>query len=111
MSGENTGLNGIVRTVLDNAPRLEGMKPGPRERIIREELGMSPVRFYQILNAAIDTPAAQEYAPVLINRRRRLRAHRRSVRLGGPPWPTPDNTPPSLNRSEQDNRGSEDRIL
>ncbi|MFE6000400.1 DUF3263 domain-containing protein [Streptomyces sp. NPDC056454] len=87
MSGETTGLSDTVRAVLDNAPRLEGLLPGPRERIIREELGMSPVRFFQILNAAIDTPEAQAYAPVLINRRRRVRAHRRSVRLGGPPWP------------------------
>ncbi|THA72591.1 DUF3263 domain-containing protein [Streptomyces sp. A0642] len=76
-----------MRLVLDNAPRLEGMRPGPRERIIREELGMSPVRFFQFLNAAIDSPAAQAYAPVLMNRRRRIRAHRRSVRLGGPSWP------------------------
>ncbi|MGW1436777.1 DUF3263 domain-containing protein [Streptomyces griseus] len=111
MSTEPTGLSDTVRRVLDHAPHLEGLRPGPRERFIREELGMSPVRFFQILNAAIDTPAAQAYAPVLINRRRRVRAHRRSVRLGGPAWPTPENNPSSLTTPEQDDHGTEDRLL
>jgi hypothetical protein len=37
------------------------------------ELGISPVRYFQRLNALLDEPAAMVYAPELVNRLWRLR--------------------------------------
>ncbi|GAA4694734.1 DUF3263 domain-containing protein [Streptomyces youssoufiensis] len=54
--------------------------PGAKERAIRERLGMSPTRYYQVLNALLDDPRALRHDPVTVNRLRRLRAARRSRR-------------------------------
>ncbi|MFD3409621.1 DUF3263 domain-containing protein [Streptomyces cyaneofuscatus] len=54
--------------------------PGAKERAIREELGISPVRYYQLLNALIEDERALREDPVTINRLRRLRAARRERR-------------------------------
>jgi hypothetical protein len=32
--------------------------PGAKERAIREQLGLAPVRYYQLLNALLDDPRA-----------------------------------------------------
>ncbi|WP_411079688.1 DUF3263 domain-containing protein [Streptomyces sp. cmx-18-6] len=54
--------------------------PGAKERAIREELGISPVRYYQLLNALIEDERALREDPVTVNRLRRLRAARRNRR-------------------------------
>lgn len=54
--------------------------PGAKERAIREELGMSPVRYFQLLNALIEDERALREDPVTVNRLRRLRAERRERR-------------------------------
>ncbi|MCQ9135696.1 MULTISPECIES: DUF3263 domain-containing protein [Streptomyces] len=54
--------------------------PGAKERAIREELDLSPVRYYQLLNALLDDPRALAHDPVTVNRLRRVRAARRSER-------------------------------
>ncbi|MER5989196.1 DUF3263 domain-containing protein [Streptomyces sp. NPDC001787] len=54
--------------------------PGAKERAIREELGMSPVRYYQLLNALIEDRRALEEDPVTVNRLRRIRDARRGRR-------------------------------
>ncbi|MEU0358519.1 DUF3263 domain-containing protein [Streptomyces cyaneofuscatus] len=54
--------------------------PGVKERAIREELGISPVRYYQLLNALIEDERALREDPVTVNRLRRLRAARRERR-------------------------------
>ncbi|NWF27798.1 DUF3263 domain-containing protein [Streptomyces sp. PKU-EA00015] len=54
--------------------------PGAKERAIREQLGMSPVRYYQLLNALLDDPRALAHDPVTVNRLRRVRDARRSRR-------------------------------
>ena len=54
--------------------------PGPKERRIRERLGLSPARYQQLLNRAIDLPEALEYDPMLVRRLRRLREERRRKR-------------------------------
>jgi hypothetical protein len=41
---------------------------------------MSATRYYQVLNALIDQPAALAYDPLLIKRLRRLRAARQRAR-------------------------------
>ncbi|MEU3896339.1 MULTISPECIES: DUF3263 domain-containing protein [unclassified Streptomyces] len=54
--------------------------PGAKERAIREELGLAPVRYYQLLNALLDDPRALAADPVTVNRLRRVRESRRSER-------------------------------
>ncbi|MDT0305478.1 DUF3263 domain-containing protein [Streptomyces sp. DSM 44917] len=51
---------------------------GAKERAIRERLGISPTRYYQLLNALLDDPRALAHDPVTVNRlRRRREAQRR----------------------------------
>ncbi|MET9495703.1 DUF3263 domain-containing protein [Streptomyces sp. NPDC006552] len=54
--------------------------PGAKERAIREELDLAPVRYYQVLNALLDDPRALRLAPVTVNRLRRVREGKRSER-------------------------------
>ncbi|MEV6114970.1 DUF3263 domain-containing protein [Streptomyces sp. NPDC052109] len=54
--------------------------PGAKERAIREELGLSPVRYYQLLNALLDDERALAHDPVTVNRLRRVRETRRGER-------------------------------
>ncbi|AVV47419.1 DUF3263 domain-containing protein [Streptomyces sp. ID05-04B] len=54
--------------------------PGAKERAIREELDLAPVRYYQLLNALLDDPRALAHDPVTVNRLRRVREARRTER-------------------------------
>ncbi|MGV9450096.1 DUF3263 domain-containing protein [Streptomyces sp. NPDC003635] len=54
--------------------------PGAKERAIREELGLAPVRYYQLLNALLDDERALAHDPVTVNRLRRIREARRADR-------------------------------
>ncbi|GHK02803.1 DUF3263 domain-containing protein [Streptomyces sp. NPDC001796] len=54
--------------------------PGAKERAIREQLHLAPVRYYQLLNALLDDPRALAHAPVTVNRLRRIREARRAER-------------------------------
>ena len=54
--------------------------PGPKERAIREQLGLSSARYHQLLNGLIDRPDALAYDPMLVRRLRRLRENRRRKR-------------------------------
>ncbi|MCK8680595.1 MULTISPECIES: DUF3263 domain-containing protein [Streptomyces] len=60
--------------------RLSWPGPGAKERAIRERLALSPTRYYQLLNALLDDPAALAHDPVTVNRLRRLRTTRESHR-------------------------------
>ena len=63
---------------------------GAKEQAIRELFDMSATRYYQILNALVDKPAALAADPLLVKRLRRLRASRQRMRaarrLGIEPW-------------------------
>ncbi|MFJ9560117.1 DUF3263 domain-containing protein [Streptomyces fuscichromogenes] len=54
--------------------------PGAKERAIREELDLAPVRYYQLLNALLDDERALAHDPVTVNRLRRVRDARRGDR-------------------------------
>lgn len=54
--------------------------PGAKERAIREQLGLSPTRYYQLLNALLDDPRALAHDPVTVNRLRRRREEQRARR-------------------------------
>jgi hypothetical protein len=53
---------------------------GAKEQAVRDLFGMSATRYYQVLNAHIDTPAAMAADPMLVKRLRRMRASRQRAR-------------------------------
>lgn len=53
---------------------------GAKEQAIRDSFGVSATRYYQLLNALLDRPAALELEPVLVARLRRLRGSRARTR-------------------------------
>src|SRR3712207_9079641 len=68
-------------------------RPGAKETAIRDRFGLAPTRYYQMLNALVDRPAALEADPLLVRRGRRPRppggqrraAHVLGDRGRGPP--------------------------
>lgn len=52
----------------------------PKEQAIMEHFSLSSARYYQQLNALIDTPQALEYRPLLVKRLRRMRSQRQAAR-------------------------------
>ncbi len=66
---------------------------GAKDEAIRAEFGLSAARYYQLLNAALDSPGALIFDPMLVKRLQRLRDARtsaRSARVLGTPDPTTD---------------------
>ncbi|MCL2467841.1 MAG: DUF3263 domain-containing protein [Micrococcales bacterium] len=53
---------------------------GAKEQAVRELFDMSATRYYQVLNALIDEPAALAHDPMLVKRLRRLRTSRQRAR-------------------------------
>ena len=53
---------------------------GAKEQAIRELFEMSATRYYQVLNALIDSPAALAHDPMLVKRLRRMRSSRQRAR-------------------------------
>ncbi|HEU5426177.1 MAG TPA: DUF3263 domain-containing protein [Actinocrinis sp.] len=53
---------------------------GAKEQAIRDRFEMSATRYYQVLNALLDRPEAQEFEPMLVKRLRRQRAARQRSR-------------------------------
>ncbi|HEX8906165.1 MAG TPA: DUF3263 domain-containing protein [Longimicrobiaceae bacterium] len=53
---------------------------GAKEQAIRDTFGLSSTRYYQLLNALLENPAALERDPVLVGRLRRLRSTRARTR-------------------------------
>lgn len=54
---------------------------GAKEQGIADQLGLTSTQYYQVLNAAIDKPAALQEAPGLVTRLRRVRDARRKERF------------------------------
>jgi hypothetical protein len=55
---------------------------GAKEAAIRERFGMSPTRYYQVLNALVDRPEALAVDPLVVRRLRRMRGARQRQRSG-----------------------------
>jgi Protein of unknown function (DUF3263) len=53
---------------------------GAKEQAIRDRFDLSATRYYQLLNALLDNPAALAHDPVLVGRLRRLRGSRARAR-------------------------------
>jgi hypothetical protein len=55
---------------------------GSKEQAIRDKFQVSATRYYQMLNALLDSEAALAYEPEVVKRLRRLRAARQRARSG-----------------------------
>ncbi|HSG79684.1 MAG TPA: DUF3263 domain-containing protein [Acidimicrobiia bacterium] len=55
--------------------------PGPKDRAIRDYLGMSASRYYQVLRRLVDDPDAERHAPLTVRRLRRIQDEARLRRL------------------------------
>ena len=53
---------------------------GAKEQAIRDAFELSSTRYYQLLNALLDNPAALAHNPVVVARLRRLRSTRARTR-------------------------------
>ena len=73
------GLSERDRQVLD-FERQWWKYAGAKEQAVRELFDMSPTRYYQLLNALIDDPAALAHDPMLVKRLRRMRSSRQRAR-------------------------------
>ncbi|MGQ2910256.1 DUF3263 domain-containing protein [Aeromicrobium sp.] len=60
--------------------RLWWQFAGAKEQAIREKFDMSATRYYQLLNALMDSDDALAFDPLLVKRLRRLRAQRQRSR-------------------------------
>jgi len=76
VSTVDDGLTGRQRAIID-FERQWWKHAGAKQQAIRDSFELSVTRYYQVLNALLDQPAAMEYDPVTVARLRRLRAARR----------------------------------
>ncbi len=82
MLGDLTERDRAILALEVSWPRHTGAK----EEAIREKLGMSPARYYQLLWRLVDTEQALEHDPLLVRRLRRIRDARgaqRAARMPG----------------------------
>ncbi len=73
------GLSDRDRRIID-FERQWWKYAGSKESAIKELFDMSPTRYYQVLNALIDSAIALEHDPMLVKRLRRQRATRQRAR-------------------------------
>jgi len=56
------------------------MLPGPKDRAIREHLGVSAGNYYKTLRRLVDEPQALDYDPLTIRRLQRMKSARSASR-------------------------------
>jgi len=71
------------RAILDFERAWWIQAEGSKELAIRDVLDLSSGRYYELLNLLLDVPAAMDYDPLVIRRRRRIRDERRRARFEG----------------------------
>lgn len=72
-------LTNRERELLDFAG-LTWRYAGNRDQALRDRFDLSGTRYQQLLNGLLDRPEALAYAPSTVNRLRRMRDRRASVR-------------------------------
>ena len=72
------------RAILD-FERTWWTEPGPKDAAIRARFGVSPTRYYRLLNEVLESAEAMAYDPLVVLRLRRLRDRRRRARFEGRP--------------------------
>jgi hypothetical protein len=58
--------------------------PGPKGAAIRERVGLSPTRYYEVLASLVESSEALAHDPLVVLRVRRARHRRRRTRFEGP---------------------------
>lgn len=76
--------------------------PAAKEAAIRERFGISAARYYQVLNALIDSPEAVRQDPSLVKRLHRMRQERASLRTARRFAGTADAAPATRTTAESD---------
>ena len=74
--------------------------PGAKEEAIRDVFDLSAARYYQLLNAVIDSPDAVRRDPMLIKRLQRARASRVHTRASRAFTPGGDSRLPPARRND-----------
>lgn len=74
-----TALGGLQLRVLE-FEREWSARPGAKASAIRAEFGVAPARYYQMLSAVLDSPAALRHDPLLVRRLQRVRDARAASR-------------------------------
>lgn len=74
------GMDELDSLILAFEARCAPRSVGAKEEGIRAEFNMSPVRYYQRLNALLEDPEALAADPLLVNRLRRIRDRREDER-------------------------------
>jgi hypothetical protein len=69
---DGEGLTGLELRVLE-FERAWGARPGAKASAIRAEFGVAPARYYQMLSAVLESPAALRHDPLLVRRLQRVR--------------------------------------
>jgi hypothetical protein len=75
----DSGLPARERSILD-FERQWWRHAGAKEEAIRSQFSLPTARYYQLLNAVIDTPEAVRYDPMLVRRLQRARDARTHAR-------------------------------
>ena len=73
------GLSDLERAILDFEARWRE-HIGAKEEAIREQLELTPSRYYQLLGRLLESRDALEYDPMLVKRLRRIRDQRAALR-------------------------------
>ena len=71
------------RVLLDFEARW-GRHGAAKEEAVREELALTPARYYQLLGRLVDDADALAYAPMLVHRLRRMREAQQTVAVTAP---------------------------
>ncbi len=87
-SADESSLSERDLRILD-FERLGWRNPGAKEAAIRSQFSLSAARYYQLLNAVIDLPAALRHDPMLVKRLLRARDARTRARAARE-FPRPD---------------------
>ncbi|TXK19351.1 DUF3263 domain-containing protein [Homoserinibacter sp. GY 40078] len=87
------GLDELSRRVLEFELSWTG-RDGAKASAIRVEFGVTPARYYQMLSAVLDSPAALRHDPLLVRRLQRVQDARAAARASrtfriDPQDPTP----------------------
>jgi len=65
-------LDDVDRAILEIEARTYRFV-GTKERCIRERTGLTPTRYFVRLNRLLESPAALQHSPAVVNRLRTLR--------------------------------------
>ena len=82
MSSGGAALTDQDRAIID-FERTWWQRAGRKDVAVRQQLDMSPTRYYELLNRLLEKPEAMDYDAMVVRRLLRDRDRRRRRRIGG----------------------------